>query len=193
MNTPPSSQDQQLQRAHALRQWRIRQIIIWSSFACLYAAPCYILARQSGYDSTAAHVAMFCGILTYIIGLSALTSMWWWRRAELETKFGLALNFGRYSRGVMAIFSAVAVVWPMALFELAHAVDMWSGMLATSLTGSMQQPDSGGVFLETYLVTVLTGFCVLITLFLITMAAGLVLWLWAGVKRLFAIRKPVSA
>lgn len=170
---PPITSAPHMERV--LKQWRTRQIATWSCFALLYAGPCYILARAAGYESYVASVAMFFGILTYVVALSAITSTWRWRQVECGTDFGLALNIGRYLRGILAIFSTLAWIFPDSVLAFAYMIDFASGNVAMGVSGAFRNPLGEGSFLDTYLVTLLTGLCILISLSLLTLATYLVL------------------
>ncbi|MEM7011572.1 MAG: hypothetical protein AAF585_08830 [Verrucomicrobiota bacterium] len=178
-------------KERSLRQWRNRQIATWSCFALLYAGPCYILARAAGFESYVASVAMFFGIVTYIVALSAVTSTWRWRQIENGTDFGLALHIGRGLRGIMAIFSALAWVFPDSVLAFAYAVDFASGNFAIGACESFRNPIDDGGFLDTYLVTLLTGFFILFSLALLTLATFVVIKLllatWSRIQIASAI------
>jgi hypothetical protein len=182
--TTPENPDS-LHRQQIARQWMIRQIIVWSGFAFLYAAPCFILARMVGYVSMIASVAMFFGVLTFIVGLTAITSTWRWRKWEAGTSFGLALNIGRCLRGVMAVASGVSIFSPHILLQWAYTVDIWSGSLAMELTKPLHTKEEGGL-IDTYLTTLLTGLCVLLTLTILTAAMYGLVKAWQGIVRLTA-------
>ena len=175
-----------LEPPRPLQQWRIRQIITWSAFAFLYAAPCFILARLTGFTSLAASCAMILGVVTWIAGLCAITSTWKWRNWEAGTNFGLGLNIGRYLRGSLAVLSGVGIfagnLSPTLELVWATLPDMWCGMMSLRITiGQDFRTVNGGAFFVTYFTTLLTGFGVLLTLTIkVSISYGLVM-AWKGI------------
>jgi hypothetical protein len=128
---------------------------------------------------------MFFGVLTFIVGLTAITSTWRWRKWEDGTSFGLALNIGRCLRGVMAVASGAAIFFPHLLLRWAYTIDFLSGNLAMELTKPLHTREEGGL-IDTYLTTILTGLCVLLTLTILTGVMYGLVKAWQGIVRLTA-------
>lgn len=175
-----------LQPPRPLQQWRIRQIITWSAFAFLYAAPCFILARLAGFTSYAASSAMVLGVVTWIAGLCAITSTAKWRNWEAGTNFGLGLGLGRCLRGSLAVLSGVGIFAggqvPTASLAWATLPDMWSGLMSMRITiGPNFDVQNGGGFFVAYLTTLLTGFGVLLTLTIKTAISYGLVMAWKGI------------
>ncbi len=161
------------------RRWTLRQAAIWTCFGFLYAAPCYEMAMQNGYAGPVAAGAMLLGVLTMIALVTTLTSTPVWERCEKRGLLGKALSVGRILRAAVAFLVLMTLATPGSPFGQLGSMDFLSGMFAAQALDHLPfNIGPPGTFWNTYLMTILTGCGVLLTLSAFTFGVFLILKLW---------------
>jgi len=178
--------------------WFLRQVVIWSIFGLVYAAPCVLLARilEPG-GGVLYHLAMLCGILTWIPICAGLTSIPWWRK-RVGQPLGQALRFSMIMRAVTSLLASLVLTAQLTIglqtgprfgwFGLPYFPDFFSGALAVQVMfgSAVTKTSLAHNFLDTYSMTMVTGALTLAALLVFTLMVWICIWASRIVRGLFA-------
>lgn len=139
---------------------RIAIVLLWWTIICsLSAAPSFVL----GCNIDGAVGGMLAGVATYIVGYTAISLTPTARRfyANRIWRRTIQITYGtRIALSLLSVFAMIGVPFTMI-------IDIWSGMVAVSISERLVGDDAGFIF--AYLATIIEGAILNFVLFVFMM------------------------